>query len=131
MKTLILLVFVATLSGAACAAANPILEAYRSQARQENPAFTDFSAARGKAFYNARTGNASCANCHTDSPKSPGQHAVTGKEILPMATVANPERFTDAVKVEKWFKRNCKEVRKRVCSATEKGDFITYLMAVR
>jgi hypothetical protein len=130
MKTLIFVV-VATLCGAACAAANPILEGYRSQARQENPAFTDFSAARGKAFYNARTGSTSCANCHTTSPKLPGQHAVTGKEIPPMALVANPERFTDAVKVEKWFKRNCKEVRKRVCSATEKGDFIAYLMAVR
>jgi mono/diheme cytochrome c family protein len=130
MKTLIFVV-VASLTGGAFAAANPILEAYRSQARQENPAFTDFSAARGKVFYNARTGSASCANCHTESPRLPGQHAVTGKEILPMAPVANPERFTDAAKVEKWFKRNCKEVRKRVCSATEKGDFIAYLMAVK
>jgi hypothetical protein len=48
-----------------------------------------------------------------------------------MAPVANAERFTDAAKVEKWFKRNCSDVRKRACTANEKGDFIAYLLSVK
>jgi hypothetical protein len=113
------------------AAANPVQDSYRSAARQENPAFTEFSATRGDAFYRARTGDVSCATCHGDSPKAHGRHASTGKDILPMAPVANAERFTDAAKVEKWFKRNCSDVLKRACTATEKGDFIAYLSSVK
>ncbi len=113
------------------AVANPVQEAYRAAAKQENSAFADFSAPRGEAFYKAKTGEASCANCHGNSPKAHGRHATTGKDILPMAPVANAERFTDAAKVEKWFKRNCSDVLKRACTANEKGDFIAYLLSVK
>lgn len=113
------------------ATANPILENYRSAAKQENAAFKDFSATRGQAFYGARTGDASCATCHKDNPRAPGKHATTGKEILPMAPAANPARFADAAKVEKWFTRNCNDVLKRACTAQEKGDFMAYLLSVK
>jgi mono/diheme cytochrome c family protein len=113
------------------AAANPVQDSYRATAKQENPAFVDFSAARGEAFYKAKTGVVSCASCHGDSPKAHGKHATTSKDILPMAPVANAERFTDATKVEKWFKRNCGDVLKRACTANEKGDFIAYLLSVK
>jgi Domain of unknown function (DUF1924) len=112
-------------------AANPILESYRAAAKQENPSFKDYSATRGETFYRAKTGNLACATCHGDSPKAHGKHATTGKDILPLAPSANPERFTDAAKVEKWFKRNCNDVLKRACSATEKGDFMTYVLSVK
>jgi mono/diheme cytochrome c family protein len=113
------------------AAANPVQDSYRAAAKQENPAFVDFSAARGEAFYKAKTADMSCASCHGDAPKAHGKHATTGKDILPMAPVANAERFTDAAKVEKWFKRNCSDVLKRACTANEKGDFIAYLLSVK
>ena len=113
------------------AAANPVQDSYRAMAKQENPAFVDFSVARGEAFYKAKTGDVSCASCHGDSPKAHGKHATTGKDILPMAPVANADRFTDAAKVEKWFKRNCSDVLKRACTANEKGDFIAYLSSVK
>jgi mono/diheme cytochrome c family protein len=113
------------------AAANPVQDSYRAAAKQENPAFVDFSAARGEAFYKAKTADMSCAGCHGDAPKAHGKHATTGKDILPMAPVANAERFTDAAKVEKWFKRNCSDVLKRACTANEKGDFIAYLLSVK
>lgn len=113
------------------ASANPVQDGYRASAKLENPAFVDFSAARGEAFYKARTGDVSCATCHGDSPKAHGKHATTGKDILPMAPVVNADRFTDAAKVEKWFGRNCSEVLKRACTASEKGDFIAYLIAVK
>jgi hypothetical protein len=113
------------------ALANPVQDSYRVAAKQESPAFTDFSAARGEAFYKAKRGELACASCHGDAPKAHGKHATTGKDILPMAPVANAQRFTDAAKVEKWFKRNCSDVLKRACTATEKGDFIAYLLAVK
>jgi hypothetical protein len=103
------------------AAGNPILESYRGAAKQEKPDFKDFSATRGEAFYRAKSGDMSCATCHGDSPK----------DILPLAPSANPERFTDAAKVEKWFKRNCNEVLKRACTANEKGDFLAYVLSVK
>jgi len=113
------------------AAANPIQDSYRAAAKQENAAFKDFSAARGQAFYSAKTGDMACASCHGDSPKANGKHAKTGKDILPMAPSANAQRFTDAAKVEKWFGRNCKDVLSRACSAQEKGDFIAYMLSVK
>ena len=74
---------------------------------------------------------ASCTACHTDNLRNPGRHAVTGKAIQPLSPAANPERFSDAAKVEKWFKRNCKEVVGRACSAAEKADFIQYAMGAK
>ena len=113
------------------AAATTVLDGYRAVAKQEDPAFKDFSATRGETLYRAKTGDMACASCHGASPKDHGTHATTGKDILPMAPSANPERFTDAANVEKWFRRNCNDVLKRVCTANEKGDFITYLSSVR
>lgn len=113
------------------AAENPILTSYRSAAQRENPGFKDFSATRGEAFYIAKSGDVACATCHADSPKSHGKHATTGKDILPLSPSANVERFTDAAKVEKWFKRNCSEVLKRACTAIEKGDFMAYVLSVK
>jgi hypothetical protein len=90
-----------------------------------------FSASRGTTFYRTehpgRDGQpVSCAACHTANPTQPGRTRV-GKRIEPMAPIANPERFTDAAKVEKWFRRNCMDVLQRECSAQEKGDFIAFL----
>lgn len=113
------------------AKANPIQDSYRAAAKQENPAFKDFSAARGQAFYSAKTKDLACASCHSDTPKANGKHAKTGKDILPMAPSANAQRFSDAAKVEKWFGRNCKDVLGRACTAQEKGDFIAYLLSVK
>jgi mono/diheme cytochrome c family protein len=120
-----------TLSLPVSAATNPILDSYRTAAKLEAPAFTDFSAARGEAFYKAQVGTVSCATCHGDSPKANGKHATTNKDILPMAPVVNAKRFTDAAKVEKWFKRNCNDVQKRACTAGEKGDFVAYMVSVK
>jgi len=115
----------------AVAAESPLLSDLRAAARQENPSFKEFSAARGESFYNAKQGDIGCTSCHTASPKNAGKHAKTGKEILPLAPSVNAERFTDAAKVEKWFKRNCNEVLQRACTAQEKGDFIAYVQSVK
>ncbi|NWG31448.1 MAG: DUF1924 domain-containing protein [Rhodocyclaceae bacterium] len=92
-------------------------------------------AARGAAFYAKAFGVSakmpSCASCHTDSPSQPGRHVVTDKAIKPLAPAANPERFSDPAKVEKWFKRNCSEVVGRECTAAEKADFIAFVTGGR
>jgi hypothetical protein len=101
------------------------------QAKSADPAFSP-SADRGKNFYGrifrAGTDMASCSTCHTANPKALGKHVITGKEILALSATANSERFTDAKKSEKWFKRNCNDVIGRECSAAEKSDLTAWLM---
>lgn len=113
------------------AAANPILDAYSAQAKQENAAFKEFTVAAGQKLYSTKGAELSCSSCHTDSPKNVGKHARTNKEIQPMAPSVNPKRFSDAANVEKWFKRNCNDVLHRACTAQEKGDFMTYVLSVK
>ncbi len=120
------------LPAAAAVAATPaeIQKTYEAEARAAAPAFDGFSSERGQRFFSSTHGNDwSCSTCHTSKPSGPGKHATTGKRIAPMATAANPQRFTDAAKVEKWFRRNCKDVLGRVCTAREKGDVLAYLMS--
>jgi len=93
------------------------------------------SAKRGEALYRTehagRDGKAvSCASCHTANPQQAGRTRVN-KPIEPLAPVANPQRFTDGAKVEKWFRRNCSDVLQRECSAQEKGDFIAWLSQLK
>jgi cytochrome c553 len=111
-----------------------ILDSLVQEARQAQPGFTA-SAARGEQFYRAKqTGGKeadSCASCHTNDPKAEGKHIKTHKAIEPLAPVANKQRFTDAAHVEKWFRRNCREVLGRVCTAQEKADFTAYVLSVK
>ncbi|MBK1685773.1 DUF1924 domain-containing protein [Rhodoferax fermentans] len=112
--------------------ANPILDSYKAQAKTENPAFKDFSAAAGQKLYTTQGPNQlACSSCHSDSPKNAGQHAKSNKVIEPMAPSVNPQRFTDAAKVEKWFKRNCNDALGRACTTQEKGDFMSYVLSVK
>ena len=113
------------------AAANPIQDSYRAQAKLDNPAFKDFSVAAGQKLYATKVGEFACASCHTDSPLAAGKHAKTNKDILPLSPSANPKRFTDVATVEKWFKRNCNDVLSRACTAQEKGNFMAYVLSVK
>lgn len=127
------LVVLAALLGAALPAAaqtpGQILAGYEAQAKKEAAAFSGFSADRGEKFFGAKHGAEwSCASCHGRPPTAQGKHAKTGKSIAPLAPVAGSQRFTDAAKAEKWFKRNCNDVLSRPCTAREKGDVLAYLL---
>lgn len=88
-------------------------------------------AERGRLFFTSRHGGEwSCASCHHDAPLTTGKHAKTGKAIDPIAPVANTAAFTDAGRVDKWFRRNCKDVLGRECSAREKADVLAYLLGL-
>lgn len=90
------------------------------------------SASRGQVFFSSRHGGEwSCASCHGMPPTGTGKHASTGKAIDPLAPAFNPKAFTDAARVEKWFRRNCKDVLARECSAAEKADVLAYLAGLK
>ena len=104
------------------------LKAYEAQGA------SNFSSSRGEKMWHTDFPDPknpgkqrNCGTCHTDNLKSKGKHARTGKVIDPLAPSVNSERFTDSKFIEKWFKRNCKWVLGRECSAQEKGDFLAYL----
>ena len=89
-------------------------------------------AARGEQWYLARHGGEwSCASCHAERPTAAGRHASTGRTIAPLAPAANPKRFSDEAKVEKWFRRNCKDVLERACTPAEKADVMAWLLGLK
>lgn len=89
-------------------------------------------AERGRAFFTTRHGGDwSCASCHGTPPTAAGKHASTGKAIDPLAPAFDPKRLTDTAKVDKWFRRNCKDVLQRECSAGEKADVLAYLISLK
>ena len=125
----ILIAAAALTFAAAAPAAEPasLLAGYQAEARKSDAAFNPL-ASRGEQFFNARHGGEwSCASCHGSPPTGQGKHAKTGKAIAPLAPVANAERFADAAKVEKWFRRNCNDVLGRVCTPSEKADVLAYV----
>lgn len=89
-------------------------------------------AARGQAFFTQRQGGEwSCSACHGNPPTAPGKHASTGKTIAPLAPAFNAQSLTDTAKVDKWFRRNCKDVVSRECTAAEKADVLAYLTRLK
>jgi hypothetical protein len=102
-----------------------LLKSYETQSSKASPT-------RGEQFFNAKHGKEwSCASCHENPPNHDTKHIVTGKVIKPLAPSANPIRFTDEAKAEKWFKRNCNDVLGRDCTAQEKADVFSWLMTVK
>jgi mono/diheme cytochrome c family protein len=99
--------------------------------RADAGAGAQFSADRGRQLFLKKGSSWSCSTCHTTDPRAEGKHAVTSKPILALAPSANPQRFTDRAKVDKWFRRNCRDVLGRECTPGEKGDLLTWLLSVR
>jgi hypothetical protein len=124
-KIILVLALVSFIGLAFSATPQEILKGYESQSGKASPA-------RGEQFFNAKHGKEwSCASCHESPPDHDTKHIVTGKVIKPLSPNANPERFVDQAKVEKWFKRNCNDVLARECTAQEKADVLSWLMTVK
>jgi hypothetical protein len=103
-----------------------LLAGYTAQAGQ--PA----NAVKGEAFFKASHGQEwQCTSCHGKSAMTSGRHASTDKVIEPLAPAANAKRFTDSAKVEKWFRRNCKDVLARECAPDEKANVLAWLITLR
>ena len=127
--TAVVIVLLAVVPVSAMALANTARDAILANFAKQ--AGGSLSASRGETFFKAsHTGGKpdtpSCTTCHTTNPLNPGRTRA-GKAIEPMAVSANPKRFTDPAKVEKWLRRNCASVLGRECTPAEKGDVITWL----
>lgn len=112
-------------------ARSDLLETLAAEARASTPDFSGFSATRGETLYRTefalgKAATPACTTCHTATPRQSGRTRA-GKSIEPMALSVNPTRYADPRKVAKWFRRNCNSVLGRACTATEKGDFITFM----
>jgi Domain of unknown function (DUF1924) len=126
LAALALLVFAAVAAHAADTTPAEQLSRWSTQAGAPG------SAPKGQAFFNQRHGGEwSCASCHGTPPTRQGEHASTAKPIAPLAPAFNARAFTDAAKADKWFRRNCKDVLSRECSAAEKADVMAYLLSLQ
>ena len=125
LHTVIALLLFAAFQATAATPAE-LLAGYTAQAGQSA------NVAKGEAFFKASHGQEwQCTSCHGKSPMGGGRHASTDKAIEPLAPAANAKRFTDSAKVEKWFRRNCKDVLARECTAGEKADVLAWLISLR
>jgi hypothetical protein len=126
MPTLCVLLGALLGSSAQAITATEQLTAYTAQAGA--PA----QPARGQQLFNSKHGiDLSCASCHGATPTAEGKHASTAKPITPLAPAFSPDRFTDAAKTEKWFRRNCNDVMGRECTASEKADILAWLLSFK
>ena len=135
MHTLSAMFGIAALASLPCDPSNAgpreLVAEYETAARLSVPGM-GFSAARGAMFFkDTHGGEWTCSTCHTAVPTAVGRHARTGKSIAPLAPVRNPDRFTDAARTEKWFRRNCNDVIGRECTPQEKGDVLTWLLSLQ
>jgi mono/diheme cytochrome c family protein len=88
--------------------------------------------AQGQQLFNSKHGREwSCSSCHGTVPVQAGKHAATGKAIAALAPAANAERFADAARTEKWFRRNCNDVMGRECTPAEKADVLAWLLTLK
>jgi len=134
MKSILMLALMLTASATSLAGPREqVLADYATAAKAASPGFSGFSAARGKTlhyqmFSSGKAETPACTSCHGKEPRAAGQ-TPAGKVIEPMALSASPARYTDPAKVEKWFRRNCREVIGRECTPQEKGDWLTFMAA--
>jgi len=130
LRNSLLLLACAAACGAAALAADtsPAQQLSQWSAAAGKPGSTE----QGQVFFNSKHGGQwSCASCHGTPPTGDGKHASTGKAIKPLAPAFNPQVFTDSARVDKWFRRNCKDVLSRECSAAEKADVMAYLISLK
>ena len=131
-KLFTLMAVIAALFMASAASATPASDELFAKFKAESGG--NFSAEQGKKSWTKEVKGEggemmSCTKCHGDDLSKEGKHYKTGKLIKPMAPSANAERFTDAKKMEKWFKRNCNDVWGRECTTQEKGDVLKFLLS--
>ncbi|MEI7613197.1 MAG: DUF1924 domain-containing protein [Betaproteobacteria bacterium] len=128
LLTVLLLPFTASAAGR-----DDLLNTYAAAAKAASSAYSGFSPARGEKLHSTQfaTGKAetpSCTTCHAANPRLGGR-TPSGKVIEPLAVSVNQARYSDPLKVEKWFRRNCIEVLGRECTPLEKGDWLSTMIS--
>ena len=132
--SLVILLLTALLPAVGIAAPrDALLATLAAAAKDADPAFSGFSAARGEKlhftrFSGGKAQTPSCTSCHGDDPRGAGR-TPAGKTIDALALSVTPTRYSDPAKVDKWFKRNCQEVLGRQCTPLEMGDWLSFMIA--
>jgi mono/diheme cytochrome c family protein len=130
--TTVLLVSLSAFAFAPNAQYNALINDLKAEVKKTEPNFAGFSRERGRAiFFAKQTGKdgqpINCASCHTDNLKQKGKNLPTGKIIDALAPSVNAARLTDKAEMEKWLKRNFKQVYGREGTAKEKGDSLEFI----
>jgi len=128
-----LLLASAVAASALSPAQRAVLDRYVAAAKSD-PEYAGPSAERGRAFFFAshaggKADTPACTVCHSSDLAAPGK-TKAGKAIEPMAASIVPSRYSDPATVEKWFRRNCRDVLGRACSAAEKADVLAFLLSL-
>ncbi|KAF0204113.1 MAG: hypothetical protein FD173_1661 [Gallionellaceae bacterium] len=132
MKYLYALMILASFVEAPAAMASPASDTLLAKYKAEGVSKIDVAKAKADWTKEAKGEDGemmSCSTCHGTDFSKAGKHHKTHKVIEPMSPKVNAERFTDEKKIEKWFKRNCKDTWGRECTTQEKADFLTFLLA--
>lgn len=124
----------AAFSGGFNAEMQKYIESLKQEAKAQNPNFKDFSAQNGAKIFSTKNAGKegkviSCQSCHNEDLRTKAQNIFTGKEIAPLAPSVNAARLSEVEQVQKWLKRNFKDVFLREGSAEEKGDVLYYLIS--
>lgn len=130
----ILLVVITANAGGFSPSMQGYIATLKSEAKQANRGFVDFDAKRGEQIFTSKhigkNGKSiSCTSCHSSILTNNGQNANTNKIIKPLAPSVNKTRLTDTQEVQKWLRRNFKDVYKREGTALEKGDVLYYIQS--
>ena len=89
-----------------------------------------FDVAERKRRWNLRT-DIPCRACHVINDwEHPDPKHAKKRHIEPFAPSANPKRLSDPRYVETFLKLNCMLLLNRECTTMEKGDVLSYLMAI-
>jgi len=115
---------------------NPTMQEYinilKAEAKIQNSSFVDFSIKEGeKIFTTSHIGKKgekiSCTSCHNIDLTTMGENTFTNKLIEPLSPNKNPNRLSNVKDVQKWLRRNFKDVYNREGTAQEKGDVLYYI----
>ncbi|MDE7317554.1 MAG: DUF1924 domain-containing protein [Helicobacter sp.] len=109
------------------------IESLKTEAKSHDSGFVDFSASEGQRIFTTKNigrdnQSLSCESCHGSNLQQNGRNVFTGKVLPPLAPSANAESLRDPKQVQKWLKRNFKDVYLREGSAKEKGDVLYYIL---
>ncbi len=108
------------------------IDQLKVEAKNIDPNFNDFDSKRGeKVFTSKHIGKKgqeiSCTSCHNIDLTQDGKNFFTNKSIKPLSPTVNQERLTSVKEVEKWLRRNFKDVYLKEGNAIQKGDVLYYI----
>jgi len=132
-KIAIMLVFITNIFASQF---NPTIQEYintlKKEVKKGNNSFVDFSIKNGENIFTSshigkKGEKISCTSCHNIDLTTIGKNIFTNKLIEPLSPNKNPNRLISVKDVEKWLRRNFKDVYNRVGTAQEKGDVLYYI----